>query len=116
MKEPTPGQIHDAWRGLISAESPIMASRSAILERAGFRRVSVRNRSFEAGLMELVECRAAYRELVISWFGNLASGQRLGDIDEALRTAGLRRSRFTMEQRERIGDIELMNSVKGDST
>lgn len=55
LKEPTSDQIRKAWRGPISAEPPIMASRSAILERAGFLRVLGRNRSFEAVLVELVE-------------------------------------------------------------
>lgn len=115
-KEPTCEQIREARRGLISAEPPIMATRSAILETAGFRRGSRRNRSFEAVLMELVECRPDYLERVISWLANLASEQRLGDCDEAIRTAGLRKSSFTSEQRARIRRIEFMNSVEGHST
>ncbi|CAD6560117.1 TnsD family Tn7-like transposition protein [Paraburkholderia sabiae] len=117
LKEPTPDQIREAWRGLISAVPPMMATRSAILERAGFPRVTMgRNRSFEPVLMELVECRPAYLERVISWLANLASGHRLGDCDEAMRTAGLRRTRFTKEQRDRIRSIELTNPDEGHST
>jgi hypothetical protein len=105
-REPTCEQIREAWRGVMSAEPPIMATRSAILETAGFRQRSARNRSFETVLMKLVECRLDYLERVISWLANLASEQRLGDCDEALRTAGLRKSNFTREQRERIREIE----------
>ncbi|MGF6506277.1 TnsD family Tn7-like transposition protein [Paraburkholderia sp. 32] len=114
-KEPTSGQIREAWRELMSAEPPIMATRRAILERAGFLRAMGRNRSFEAVLVELVECRPAYLERVISWLANLASGQRLGDCDEALRTAGLRRSSFTREQRGRIRGIELTGAAEDHS-
>jgi hypothetical protein len=116
LKQPTSDQIREVWRGLISAEPPIMATRRAILERAGFHRVLGRNRSSEAVLVELVERRPAYLERVISWLATLASEQRLGDCDEAIRTAGLRRSRFTREQRERIRGIEFMSSVEGHST
>ncbi|SAL05007.1 hypothetical protein AWB78_07242 [Caballeronia calidae] len=112
LKEPTSDQIREAWRELISATPPIMATRSAMLEKAGFRRALGRNRTFEAVLVELVESCQAYHERVISWLANLASGQRLGDCDEAIRAAGLRRSRFTLEQRERIRAIESMNSVE----
>ena len=116
LREPTSDQIREAWRGLISAEPPIMATRSAILETVGFRRGSGRNRSFEAVLMELVECRLDYLERVIAWLANLASEQRLGDCDEAIRNAGLRKSSFTREQRERIRGIEFTSSIEGCST
>ncbi|WP_407669472.1 TnsD family Tn7-like transposition protein [Paraburkholderia heleia] len=115
-KEPSADQIREAWRGLISVEPPMMATRRAILERAGFLRALDRNRSFEPVLAELVESRLAYLERVISWLANLASEQRLGDCEEALRRAGLRRSRFNREQRERIRGIELMSAVEGDAT
>ncbi|MHB9833327.1 TnsD family Tn7-like transposition protein [Paraburkholderia terrae] len=112
LKEPTPDQIREAWRGLMSAEPPIMATRRAILQRAGFFRTMGGNRSFEPVLVKLVECRPAYLERVISWLASLASGQQLSDCEEAIRTAGLRKSRFSKEQRERIRAIELMSSVE----
>ncbi|WP_408475847.1 TnsD family Tn7-like transposition protein [Paraburkholderia strydomiana] len=111
LKEPTPDQLREAWRGLMSAEPPIMATRRAILQRAGFFRTMGGNRSFEPVLVELVECRPAYLERVISWLASLAAEQRLGDCDEAIRTAGLRKASFTREQRERIRGIELLSSV-----
>ncbi|EUC12697.1 hypothetical protein PMI06_000845 [Burkholderia sp. BT03] len=115
LKEPTADQILEAWRGLKSADPPIMVSRSAILERSGFPRIFNRKRPFEAILAELVERRPAYLERVISWLANLASGQRQVDYDEAIQNAGLRRSSFSKEQRERIREIELMSSVEGCS-
>jgi hypothetical protein len=114
--EPTSDQIREAWRGLMLAKPPIMATRGAILERAGYRREWGRSRPFLAVLVELVECRPAYLDRVISWLTTLAPGQRLGDCDEAIRTAGLRRRHFTGEQLERIREIELMSSVDGHST
>jgi hypothetical protein len=61
--------------------------------------------------MELVESGPDYRERVIAWLVTLASAQRLGDCDEAIRKAGLRRNRFTKEQRERIREVEFLSSV-----
>ncbi|SOF01116.1 TniQ protein [Burkholderia sp. OK233] len=112
LKEPTSDQIREAWRNLIATDPPIMATRRAILEKAGFNRWLGRNRSFEDVLADLIECRQAYLERVIFWLANLASGRRLGDCDEAILKAGLRRGSFTKEQRERIRGIELMNLSK----
>lgn len=113
LKQPTSDQIREAFHGLISTEPPIRATRGAIIERAGFCRVSSWNGPSESALAELVESRPAYLERVISWLVTLASEQRLGDCEEAIRTAGLRRSRFSSEQRERIRAIEFMSSADG---
>lgn len=116
LYEPTSDEIRQAWRGPILIEPPIMATQSAILERTGFRRVRSPSRSFSDVFAEVVECRSAYRERVVSWLATLATEQRLGDCDEAIHMAGLRRRSFTREQQERIREIELMGSVDGHST
>ncbi|WP_321813120.1 MULTISPECIES: TniQ family protein [unclassified Paraburkholderia] len=114
-REPTVDKIRAAQRGLIMAEPPTIASRSAILERVGFPRACNRSRPYWAALVEATECRLTYLERVISWLTTLALRQRLGDCDEALRSAGLRRERFNGEQRERIRKIELMNAATESS-
>ncbi|WP_082845458.1 TnsD family Tn7-like transposition protein [Paraburkholderia caribensis] len=106
--EPTSDEIRDACRQLMLIEPPIRATKSAILDRGGFRQVRTPSQSFSAVLAEVEECQQAYRERVISWLVTLASEQRLGDCDEAIHKAGLRRTRFTTSQRQRIREIELL--------
>jgi hypothetical protein len=108
LYEPTVIEVREAWRGLLAIDPPIRASRSAILERTGFRRVRSPSQSFTAVLAEVVERRPAYCERVLSWLATMASEQRLGDCEEAIRVTGLRRRSFTSEQQERIREIERM--------
>ncbi|SOF00954.1 Tn7-like transposition protein D [Burkholderia sp. OK233] len=107
--EPTADDIREAHRELISAEPPIRATRLAIVERTGFPRASDHRRPYWRFLAEFVEGRPAYLERVICWLATLASEQRLGDCDEALRSAGLTRSSFSLEQRSQIREIVAMN-------
>ncbi|TDN64020.1 TnsD family Tn7-like transposition protein [Paraburkholderia sp. BL10I2N1] len=112
LYEPTSVEIREAWRRLMLIEPPIMATQSAILDRTGFRRVRTPSRSFSAVLAEVVECRPAYCERVVSWLATMASKRQLGDCDEAIYMAGLRRRSFTREQQERIREIERMGSAE----
>ena len=106
-KWPTADEIREAQRGLMLAEPPIMVTRSAILERAGFPCAYFgRNRIYWGVLTDAAECRPAYLERVISWLARLASEQRLDDCEEALRSAGLLRRSFSREQRKKIREIE----------
>lgn len=113
--EPTGDEIREAQRQLILVEPPVMASRSAILRKLGYVRACNRSRPYFGVLAKTTERRPDYLERVISWLASLANQQRLGDCDEALRSAGLGRRGFNAEQRERIREIELMNK-RGDQS